>query len=236
MKKQWMITLLAMLTMQEVNAQNLVKIRECVIVNGALKNVDVDYNPVNGDKTVLVNGATTKFEKAYADKKDYAEGATWYINNEMINVNGNNYVKYGLPRVLGVLEITKSTVYKGIGVYIESGLTGTPEVIYIPVRQGCEFQPYQIKLPECGKVVIKSSVKEVKVGKNVTLTATVTGAKGTLSYSWGGYSTTYKGPVDKKSAVVSAANATVGSTIEATLYITGQGCETTVSHFIKVVK
>jgi hypothetical protein len=100
------------------------------------------YNTQNGDTTV--NGqpipATT----------GYAAGATWYINNEPITVNGRRYVRYGLPRVLGVNEVTRSADYMGVTVFSEAGAQGTPEVLYIPVRPGCEFQPYQLEVKAGG--------------------------------------------------------------------------------------
>jgi hypothetical protein len=47
--------------------------------------------------------------------------------------------------VLGTAEIVRAAEYKGVGVYVEAGIQGVPEVIYIPVRSGCEFQPYQME-------------------------------------------------------------------------------------------
>ncbi|MBW3571943.1 MAG: hypothetical protein KY467_12640, partial [Gemmatimonadetes bacterium] len=80
----------------------------------------------------------------------YAAGATWYINNEPIMVNGRRYVRYGLPRVLGVNEVTRTAEYQGVPVFVEAGAQGTPEVLYIPVRPGCEFQPYQLEVKAGG--------------------------------------------------------------------------------------
>jgi hypothetical protein len=37
-----------------------------------------------------------------------------------------------------------------VGVFTEASATGTPDVIYIPVRPGCEFQPYQYEVPARG--------------------------------------------------------------------------------------
>jgi len=59
-------------------------------------------------------------------------------------VNGRRYVKYGLPRVLGVNEVTRTADYMGVPVFAEAGATAATEVLYVPVRPGCEFQPYQL--------------------------------------------------------------------------------------------
>jgi hypothetical protein len=118
------------------------EIRVCVVEGGMLREVTAMYNTQTGDTTV--NGqripATT----------GYAAGATWYINNEPITVNGRRYVRYGLPRVLGVNEVTRSADYMGVPVFAEAGARGTPEVLYVPVRPGCEFQPYQLEVKAGG--------------------------------------------------------------------------------------
>jgi hypothetical protein len=37
-----------------------------------------------------------------------------------------------------------------VGVFAETGATDRPEVVYIPVRPGCEFQPYQTEVKTGG--------------------------------------------------------------------------------------
>ncbi|HST61920.1 MAG TPA: hypothetical protein VLK84_24680 [Longimicrobium sp.] len=115
-------------------------VQVCVVENGALRNVQVQYNTQSGDTTV--NGR--RFSEAYPATTGYAAGAAWFINNEPITVNGRRYVKYGLPRVLGVTEVTRTADYMGVPVFAEAGATGATEVLYVPVRPGCEFQPYQL--------------------------------------------------------------------------------------------
>jgi hypothetical protein len=112
----------------------------CVVQGGALTNVQAVYNTANGDTTV--NGQP--FATTYPATSGYAAGMTWFINNEPITVMGRRYVKYGLPRVLGVNEVTRMGDYMGVTVFGEAGATGATEVIYLPVRPGCEFQPYQL--------------------------------------------------------------------------------------------
>ncbi len=118
------------------------EIRVCVVENGALREITAQYNTQTGDTTVAGQRiqATT----------GYAGGATWYINNEPITVNGRRYVRYGLPRVLGVNEVTRTADHQGVSVFAEAGAQGTPEVLYIPVRPGCEFQPYQLEVKAGG--------------------------------------------------------------------------------------
>jgi hypothetical protein len=61
-------------------------------------------------------------------------------------VMNRRYVKYGLPRVLGVNEVTRVGEFQGVPIFAEAGRTAPYEVIYVPVRPGCEFQPYQTEV------------------------------------------------------------------------------------------
>jgi hypothetical protein len=121
-------------------------IRVCVVENGALREVTGQYNTATGD--TMVNGRP--FSSVHPATTGYAAGATWYINNEPIMVMGRRYVRYGLPRVLGTNEVSRVADYQGVPVFAEAGATGTPEVLYVPVRPGCEFQPYQLEVKAGG--------------------------------------------------------------------------------------
>ncbi len=112
----------------------------CVVENGALREVTATYNTQRSDTTYQGR----RFNEAFPATTGYAGGATWYINTEPITINGRRYVKYGLPRVLGVNEVTRTADFQGVPVFAESGATSATEVIYVPVRPGCEFQPYQL--------------------------------------------------------------------------------------------
>jgi hypothetical protein len=111
-------------------------VQVCVVENGMLRNMTVQYNTQTGDTTM--NG-----QRFSPSMTGYAAGASWFINNEPVMVMGRRYVKYGLPRVLGVNEVSRVGEFQGVSVFAETGATGTPEVLYVPVRAGCEFQPYQ---------------------------------------------------------------------------------------------
>ena len=115
-------------------------IRVCVVENGALRDVQATYNTATGDTTV----SGRPFAQAYPGTAGYAAAMPWFINNELVTVNGRRYVKYGLPRVLGVSEVSRTGEYMGVPVFAEAGATGATEVLYLPVRPGCEFQPYQL--------------------------------------------------------------------------------------------
>jgi hypothetical protein len=111
----------------------------CVVQNGMPANVQAQYDPATRDTTV--DGRP--FGQAHAAAAaPYASGAAWYIQNDQITVGGRRFVKFGTPRVLGVNDVVRAGEYQGIPVFAEAG-TARPEVVYVPVRPGCEFQPYQ---------------------------------------------------------------------------------------------
>jgi hypothetical protein len=122
-------------------------VRICVVEGGALTEVEARYNQNTGDTTTMDG---RRFGEAYPTGAQYAASAPWYINNEPVTFNGRRYVKYGLPRVLGTTEITRAGELQGVPVFAETGGATPPEVIYVPVRPGCEFQPYQGELKTGG--------------------------------------------------------------------------------------
>lgn len=119
--------------------QAMATISVCVVQNGMPANVQAQYDPAARDTTV--DGRPFRLAHA-AGAAPYASGAAWYVQNELITVGGRRFVKFGTPRVLGVNDVVRAGEYQGIPVFAEAGAART-EVLYVPVRPGCEFQPYQ---------------------------------------------------------------------------------------------
>lgn len=221
------------------NAQSQ-KVNRCVIINGILQSIEMDYNNQTGDYTFMLNGSKVNYKTFWKNSKDYAASASWYINNETVQISGSKYVKYGLPRVLGAGEVTKLTDYKGVGVYAEPNSPETPEVIYIPANAMCEFQPYQREVVDCGTVVIKPSATTVKTGQNVTFTVTVQDAKEKFNYDW--YVDSDARSADH--AIVGAKNMNklnvstkgLSEAMEVGVYITGKNCKASKYVNIKITK
>lgn len=110
----------------------------CVVRDGELQLVRVDYDTRTGD--TLVGGR--RFAEVYPDTVGYAGGAAWYVDNEVIDIDGRRHVRYGLPRVLGVHELTRVGEYRGVPVFVETGADARTGIKYVPVRPGCHFQIY----------------------------------------------------------------------------------------------
>jgi hypothetical protein len=111
----------------------------CVVRNGRLESVEVQVLSFNGD---TVSG-TLPISRAFPIDSTYALNAAWYTTSQPIIMLGGVYVKYGLPRILGTTDVVPIATFRGVTVFVESGMDPRrPEVIYLPTRPGCEFQPY----------------------------------------------------------------------------------------------
>ena len=118
----------------------------CVLSDGALKDVPASYDTRTGDTLVTVSTGPVYFHAVYPNDASYAEGHAWYFKNNALRHRGRRYRKYGLPRVLGTSEIVRATSTVGtVPLFVEDATANPPEVLYVPVRPGCEFQPYQIE-------------------------------------------------------------------------------------------
>jgi hypothetical protein len=120
----------------------LQQISICVLRDGQLDLVRAGYDRASGD--TLVSGRP--FDVAHPHDRQYAAGAGWFVDNSAIVVLGQRYVKYGLPRVLGVEDVRRFDAFQGVPVFVEARSGSVPEVLYVPVRSGCEFQPYQTEI------------------------------------------------------------------------------------------
>jgi len=116
-------------------------VRVCVLKDGGLAAVPVVRDPRTGDSTYL----DQPFARAFPTDSTYAANAPWYASHERIALPGARYqyVKYGLPRVLPMELLARYGEHHGVPMFIEVGMPAPPEVLYIPVRPGCEFQAYQ---------------------------------------------------------------------------------------------
>jgi hypothetical protein len=118
-------------------------IQVCVIQDGQLRTVTAQFNPATGDTTMVVDGQTRRFRDVQPGTQAYATGRTWFVQGEPIQFMNRRYVRFGLTRVIGAGELTRVGEHQGVPVFAPTGQTTAPDVIYLPVRPGCEFQPFQ---------------------------------------------------------------------------------------------
>jgi hypothetical protein len=82
------------------------------------------------------------YSASVRERPRYAGNETWFTQDSAITVQGRSYRKYGLPRIVGLNEITPYATYRGVTMFQEAGPHGTPEVLYAPAHASCEVQPY----------------------------------------------------------------------------------------------
>jgi hypothetical protein len=67
----------------------------------------------------------------------------WYLGHQPILFEGFRYFQYGPSRTLAPGDVTRIASLDGVGLYAETGQAGLVDMLYVPVRPGFEFQPYQ---------------------------------------------------------------------------------------------
>lgn len=118
-------------------------IRICVVDGNRLRDVDAIYIAARGDTVVVVDGQRRPFGSVYpASGAGYAQ-----IQSEsgVITVSDREYVRFGVPRVIPSTQIEWVGESDGVGLYTQTGSQAPHEVLYLPLRPGCEFQPYRMR-------------------------------------------------------------------------------------------
>jgi hypothetical protein len=107
-----------------------------------MEDVDIEYNTQRGDTTYQGR----PFHAAFPVDSTVALDAAWYRDNEPIAFARGRYVKYGLPRILGTTDVVPIGSFRGVTVFAEpiADRREKPDVIYLPVRPTCDFQPYEV--------------------------------------------------------------------------------------------
>lgn len=116
------------------------EIQVCVLRDGALASVTATRDPVSGDTTV----GGEPFGRVFPDSAPaLAANAPWYAAGEPIAFQGRRYVKFGDPRVLDVGDVARTGEFRGVPLFAPPATR--VDVLYVPVRHGCEFQPYVVE-------------------------------------------------------------------------------------------
>jgi hypothetical protein len=111
----------------------------CVVRDGRLQTVGMLYDAATGDS--LYRGQ--RLSQAFPVDSTYAGNASWYLETEPIYIADGRYMKYGRPRILGTTDVVPVATFRAVTVFAEpQAHPQKPEVIYVPTRPGCEFQPY----------------------------------------------------------------------------------------------
>ncbi len=118
------------------------RIQVCVVENGQVHAIEATIRPSSGDTMV----ANVEFSRAHpATLPNYAVASTWFLQSDEIRFMDREHVKFGVTRVIAPAQLQRVGEYQGTPIFAEAGRTGPFELVYVPVRPGCEFQPYQVR-------------------------------------------------------------------------------------------
>jgi len=119
------------------------EITVCVIQDGQIRNVTATFNPATNDTMV----AGQRFRDAHpATAPTYAAGANWYVTTDQMRFNNREYVRFGVSRLITTpAQLTRVGEFQGTPIFAEAGAMAPYQVLYVPLRPGCEFQPYQLR-------------------------------------------------------------------------------------------
>ncbi|CAN5850904.1 hypothetical protein BH23GEM6_BH23GEM6_25050 [soil metagenome] len=119
------------------------EITVCVIQDGQIRNMTATFNPATNDTMV----AGQRFRDAHAaTAPTYAAGVNWYVTTDQMRFNNRDYVRFGVSRLITTpAQLTRVGEFQGTPIFAEAGATAPYQVLYVPLRPGCEFQPYQLR-------------------------------------------------------------------------------------------
>ncbi len=113
----------------------------CVIREGEVTAIRFRLDLATGDSTVQGQA----FSDLYPPTPPaYVAGASWYIDGEPIVLGGRRYQKLGPLRVVSPERLHRVGEFKGTSVFADTVGTNLDGVVFVPVRPGCEFQPYSL--------------------------------------------------------------------------------------------
>lgn len=107
-----------------------------------LDEVSATYDPLTGDTIVIVNGMRRSFSQVYPVDQQYAAAAAWWAERRPISLWNRRYDPFGTTRFISRDLLEPLGTFRGVPVFGEAGARQRPDVIYLAVRPGCEFQPY----------------------------------------------------------------------------------------------
>lgn len=115
----------------------------CILDGRQLRTLAAVYRPETGDTVVIVQGERRPLSEVYDLNAGYAEDALWFAGKDAVQYAGREYKPFGIERIVEPNELVYNGELQGVNVFVQAGESTPPEVFYVPVRPGCEVQPYR---------------------------------------------------------------------------------------------
>lgn len=119
-----------------------VEIRVCVLTpESRLQEVTASFRPQSND--TLLDGRP--FHELHSPQQPrYAAGHHWFVIQQPVLMLGHEYLPFGVTRPVDAEGLSSVGSFRGVPLFTEAGSPATPDVLYVPVRPGCEMQPYRL--------------------------------------------------------------------------------------------
>jgi hypothetical protein len=119
----------------------------CLLVDDQLREIAAIEIPSTGETFVVVNGERRLLTEVYRTGAEvYAPGNAFVQSDAPIEVRGRRYVRFGTSRAVQPSEVTGVAEWAGgIALFQPVGSATPPELIYVPVQDGCVVQPYALE-------------------------------------------------------------------------------------------
>jgi hypothetical protein len=111
-------------------------VRLCIVRGGGLAEVDARVDVASGD--TLLDGV--RFT-AGGTEAGYAAGQRWFVEGVPLMQGGRSWVRVGLPRIVQPADLRRVGEHQGVPLFAPAD-EDPATTLYVPVRPGCEFQPY----------------------------------------------------------------------------------------------
>lgn len=121
------------------------RIQLCVLVDALPQYVEAVYRPASGDTVVMSSaGIERPLRAVYPAPSSSAAGQTWFVANEDIYIEGRPFVRFGIARTIAPGTLARTGDYQGVPTFRDREDTAAPpKVVYVPIGDGCLFQPYE---------------------------------------------------------------------------------------------
>jgi hypothetical protein len=125
-----------------------VPVTACVVVDRFPARVGVLARPAVGDTLYLTEqGIRRPLRAAFPSPPFTASGREWFENDTTVFLAGRAYDRYGGPREIAAGVVTRVGEYRGVPLFgfPPDGADEVPELLFIPVQDGCMFQPLRLR-------------------------------------------------------------------------------------------
>jgi hypothetical protein len=115
-------------------------IEVCLLLGNDLRMVTAVYRPESGD--TMLDGVPLHLAHP-PTMPGYGAGAAWFVQEDSLTFNDAVWIKFGVTRAIDPDDVRPVGFHQGTPLFAESAEQPPYPVLYVPVRPGCEVQPYR---------------------------------------------------------------------------------------------